>query len=402
MGDFYQSGVLATLHRLNRDNLEVLEKKLLELAAARPIALILPALYSELEGDALPVIVRELQQVQYLDRIVVTLGAADKIQFQKARQFFSVLPQMVRIVWNDGPRIQALYKVLEENEISAGGDGKGRSCWMAFGYVLAQGRCRVIALHDCDILSYSRDLLGRLCYPVADPVLDYEFCKGFYCRVTDRMHGRVTRLFVTPLIRALKKLLGPMPLLDYLDSFRYSLAGEFSMSVELARVNRMPGDWGLEVGVLAEVFRNCAIRRVCQVDLADNYEHKHQALFPGDSSRGLVKMCVDIAQSMFRTLANEGVVLSEGFFKTLMVTYLRTAQDHIKRYEDDAVINGLVFDRHAEGAAVEAFTEGLREAGANFLADPIGAPLIPNWSRVSAAIPDFLERLNEAVEKDNE
>lgn len=36
------------------------------------------------------------------------------------------------------------------------------------------------------------------------------------------------------------------------DSLRYSLAGEFAMAADLAAVNRIPGDWGLEVGTLAE------------------------------------------------------------------------------------------------------------------------------------------------------
>jgi len=80
------------------------------------------------------------------------------------------------------------------------------------------------------------------------------------------------------------------------------------MTTDLAGVNRIPSDWGLEVGVLAEVFRNCAVGRVCQVDLADNYDHKHQPLSTEDASRGLRRMSCDIAQSLFRTLAQEGVV----------------------------------------------------------------------------------------------
>jgi glucosyl-3-phosphoglycerate synthase len=38
-------------------------------------------------------------------------------------------------------------------------------------------------------------------------------------------------------------------------------------------VNRIPGDWGLEVGTLAEIYRNVVPGRVCQADLSDNYEH---------------------------------------------------------------------------------------------------------------------------------
>ena len=401
MGDFYQTGVVATLHRLGSPKLEKLEQELKDYSVNRPIALVLPSLYSELEGEALKGIVQELRQVRYLSKIMITMAQTNKEEFKKAREFFAVLPQETEIIWNDGPNIQELYRVLEKNDISAGPDGKGRSAWMAFGHILADGKCQVIALHDCDILSYNREMLARLCYPVTSPNLDYEFCKGYYTRVTDRMHGRVTRLLVTPLIRAIKQLLGYLPLLEYLDSFRYALAGEFSMVADLARVNRIPGDWGLEVGTLAEVFRNCAVRRVCQVDLADNYEHKHQQLAPDDPDKGLLKMCIDIAQSLFRTLATEGAILSGGFFKSLVVAYIRTAQDTINKYDDDAAINGLFFDRHEEGMAVEAFAKGVQLAANNFMTDPIGAPLIPNWNRVISAIPDFLDRLREAVHEDN-
>ena len=154
---------------------------------------------------------------------------------------------------------------LAASDCCLSGYGKGRANWIAFGYVLATQKARVVATHDCDILDYQRDLLARLCYPTANPNMSYEFAKGYYSRVSDRMHGRVTRLFMTPIMRAMKSVLGQVPLLEYLDSFRYPLAGECSMTTELVRANRIPADWGLEVGVLAEVYRNCSLKRICQV-----------------------------------------------------------------------------------------------------------------------------------------
>jgi glucosyl-3-phosphoglycerate synthase len=186
-----------------------------------------------------------------------------------------------------------------------------------------------------------------------------------------------------------------------MDSFRYALAGEFALVTNLARITQIPGDWGLEVGLLSEVFRNVTTSRVCQVDITEKYDHKHQELSTDDAQKGLSKMCIDITKSIFHNLANEGVALSEGVLRTLQVHYLRTAQDTLKRYEDDAAINGLIFDRNLESEAVETFTRGIREAADIFLKDPFGAPLIPTWSRVTSAIPDFLERLQAAVEEDN-
>jgi len=305
------------------------------------------------------------------------------------------------IVHNDGRRIGEIYDTIKRNGLEVGQRGKGRSAWLAYGYVIARGQSDVIALHDCDIVSYSREMLARLCYPVVNPNLDYVFCKGFYSRVSDRMHGRVTRLLVTPLVRSIQQLHGEHSFLTFLDSFRYPLAGEFCMSLDMARVNRIPWDWGLEVGSLAEVFRNYSPRRVCQVDIAVNYEHKHQALSAEDPAKGLMKMAVDICKSIFRTLAAEGVVFSDGFFKSLTVAYQRSAEDTIMKYEADASINGLLFDRHEEAKAVEAFTSAIGLAAKEFTEDPMGTPLIPNWNRVTSAIPGILDMLKKAVDEDN-
>jgi len=401
MSDFYQTGVIATFHRLGKPNLDKLEEELSWYAVERPMALILPSLFSELKGGALTGIIDSLKGVRYLREVVVTLGPCSEAEFKEARGFFSSLPQPTRLIWNSGKRIGDIYKAIKEAGLNSGEEGKGRSVWMAYGYILSRQQFQSIALHDCDIVTYGRDLLARLCYPVMNPNLDYDFCKGFYSRVTDRLHGRVTRLLVTPLVRSLVKILGHHPLLLFFDSFRYPLAGEFSMDVDLARVNRIPGDWGLEVGVLAEVYRNTATRRVCQIDIAENYEHKHQTLSAEDPAKGLNKMSIDICKSLFRTLASQGIVFTDGFFKTLVATYLQTAQEMLKRFEDDAAVNGLYFDRHEETLAVETFTNCIRKASAIITEDPLGVPLITSWDRVMSAVPDILKRIGEAVEADN-
>ncbi|MBM3747102.1 MAG: glycosyl transferase [Acidobacteria bacterium] len=401
MADFYQTGVVTTLHRLKPNNLERLEADLERFGRNRPVGLVLPALASEFETPAMQRIVAELKQVRYLQRIVLTMGRTSPQEYNRARSFFKDFYTPVTVLWMDSERIQSLLAMLTEKGLSAGPDGKGRSCWMAYGYLLAMRDCDVIALHDCDIVNYDRQLLARLCYPVTHPHLAFEFCKGYYARVTDRMHGRVTRLFVAPLIRAMEGMAPGAPFLKFLDSFRYVLAGEFAMDISLARVNRIPPDWGLEVGVLAEVFRNCAVSRICQVDLIDTYEHKHQTLSTDDPSKGLARMAGDIAKSLFRTLAAEGVVFSADHFRSLEQRYVRMAQDTIARYYADAMLNGLKFDRHAEEMAVATFADSIRRAAAETTADPRGQPLIPNWNRVLAAIPEFFELLQDAVEKDS-
>ncbi len=401
MGDFYQTGVISTLHRFTSNNVDRMEAELKKFSRTTPMALLLPCLYSELEGPAMPRIVEELKKVKYLKQVVIGLDKADAEQFRKAREFFAALPHEKRIVWNDGPGLTKLYDKLSANGISAGPPGKGRNVWMCFGFILADEKAKAIALHDCDILTYSRELLARLCYPVANSNLAYEYAKGYYARITDRFHGRVTRLFVSPLVRTLLKMVGYHPYLAFLDSFRYPLAGEFSLSVDLARNVRIPSDWGLEIGFLGEVFRNCATRRICEVEISETYDHKHQPLSPDDPSTGLSRMSLDITKSLLRTLSSEGVIISDAFIRSLRVSYLRLAQDTIKKYADDAAINGFVFDRHEEGTAVETFAKVIDLAVKEFLQDPLGSSLIPNWSRVTAAVPDFLDQLKSAVEEDN-
>lgn len=401
MTDFYQTGIITTLHSLGKPSLERLETELQAFSKTRPIALVLPALYSEFEGPAMPGIVQELAKVNYLHEIVLVLDKASDKEFQRVRKFMSPISTDVKIIHNDGKRVTEIYDTFARNSLDVGHRGKGRSAWLAYGYVLARAQSDSIALHDCDIVNYSREMLARLSYPVMNPNLDYVFCKGFYSRVTNKMHGRVTRLMVTPLVRSLQQLVGPHRFLDFLDSFRYPLAGEFCMNIDLARTNRIPWDWGLEVGSLAEVYRNYSPRRVCQVDIAATYEHKHQVLSADDAEQGLMKMTVDICKSIFRTLASEGVIFSDAAFRSLLTTYLRQAEDTIMKYEADAAVNGLLFDRHEEAKAVEAFTRAIGLAAKAFMENPLGTPLIPNWNRVTSAIPGILDMLKKAVDEDN-
>ena len=53
--------------------------------------------------------------------------------------------------------------------------GKGRNVWYCMGYILSLGESEAVALHDCDILTYDRNLLARLVYPVANPKFNFDF-----------------------------------------------------------------------------------------------------------------------------------------------------------------------------------------------------------------------------------
>ncbi len=401
MSDFFQTGAIATLHRLGKPDIKRLEDQLREFAEETPIALVLPCHVKELGTKALRNIIRELKGVRYLKQIVVGVDQANSRDWNKAKRIFSQLNPKPTLLWLHGPRMQRLYGQLEEADLSVGPAGKGRNVWTCFGYVLASEQARMVALHDCDILTYTRELLARLCYPVAHPNMGFDFCKGYYARYTHKLNGRVMRLLLTPLIRSLKSILGLQPYLVYMDTFRYPLAGEFSLDIDLVRRNRIPADWGLEVGLLADVFRNSAAKSICQSELCENYDHKHQELSVRDVDKGLNKMAVDITKSIFRTMAAEGIKLDSGLFDTLLSAYVRQAEDSLRHYGADAAINGLRFDRHEEEMAVSTFVRSIRMAARGFLEDPLGAPLIPNWNRVQSALPHLLDELNAVVREDN-
>ncbi|MAR00193.1 MAG: glycosyl transferase [Oceanospirillaceae bacterium] len=402
MADFYQNGVITTLHNLVDRPVEDMERELMSFSRTRPMSLVLPSLYSELATDALDNIVNELTSVPYLNEIIIGLDRADESEFNHAKEFFSRLPQHHRILWNDGPRLKKLDELLQKEGLAPEEMGKGRNVWYCYGYVLASGRAGAVGLHDCDIVTYDRSLLARLMYPVANPTFNYVFAKGYYTRIADqKLNGRVSRLLVTPLLRTLKKVFGPMDYLEYLDSFRYPLSGEFAMRADVLNDIRIPSDWGLEIGVLSEMKRNYSTNRLCQVDIADVYDHKHQPLSAEDAEQGLSKMSMDICKAIFRKLATQGQVFNSETFRTIKATYFRIALDFIETYSSDARMNGLTLDRHAEEKAVELFAQNIMSAGEYFLSNPMETPFIPSWNRVVAAMPDVLDRLYEAVEEDN-
>ena len=401
MSDFFQDGSMATLHRLGSPDLDRLENDLIGFAADRPIALALPCHARELGTPALQNIIRVLGNVRYIEEIIVGLDQADARAHGLASSLFEKLPH-AHVLWIDGPRISSLVSRLAACGLNPEASGKGRNLWLCAGYVLGGKQASVLATHDCDITTYSPEMLARLCFPVAHPTLGFDFCKGYSARFTEQLNGRVMRLFLTPMVRSLQSILGGHDFLSFLDSFRYPLSGEVSMDVEMMRRARIPADWGIEVGLLAEVYRIASEKTICQVDIAEAYDHKHQELSFSDPDKGLNKMAGDIARCLFRSLAGLGVRLDRSIFDTLLAAYTAKSGDTMRFYAADAEINGLCYNRQQEEAAVATFVQSLQRASGEYLANPLGEPMIPDWNRVEATFPEFLPALREAVALDRE
>ncbi|MBV6657403.1 MAG: glycosyl transferase, partial [Devosiaceae bacterium] len=307
------------------------------------------------------------------------------------------------VIWNDGPRMTAILDQLDGMGLAPKERGKGKNVWSCMGYLIACADSSVMAIHDCDIVTYKRAMLDKLVYPVVNPAFPYQMAKGFYPRVGNgKLNGRVTRLLVSPLLIALKRVIGDRDYIDYLRSFRYPLSGEFAIRTPILPDLRVPSDWGLEIGVLSEAWRNLAPKSVCQVEIADNYDHKHQNLSADDARTGLSRMSIDICKALFRKLAADGTVFTGNTFRTLKATYYRSALDLLEGYYNDAKMNGLVLDRHAEELSIELFAENIIVAGQAFLDNPNETPFIPTWNRVHAADQEILSRMHAAVAQDLE
>ena len=402
MGDFSQNGIVSTLHDFKTKTTDEIEKELLEFSKERKMELILPCLYSELEGEALPKIVNEISKTKYLNHIIIGLDKANETQAKDAWKFFKKLKTDFTILWNDGPKLKKLDEELKNKNLAPNQPGKGRNVWYCLGMSIARDTARSVALHDCDIKTYDRRMLAKLFYPVVNPVFNFEFCKGYYPRIAnEKMNGRVARLLVAPLLIALEKTIGNSSYLQFMKSFKYPLSGEFSFRRNVLPELRISSDWGIEVGVLSEMQRNFSPNNICQVDLADIYDHKHQDLSLNDETKGLSKMSIDIIKTFIKKLATQGNSFSRETFRSLKATYYRSALDMIDIYRSDATMNGLKFDSHTEEEAVELFAINIMKAGDDFYVNPMDTPFIPTWSRVKSAIPDFLVKLKKAVSEDN-
>lgn len=388
MADFSQLGAITSLHRLVQNSVSLLSEQLSMWSASRPITVVIPCHADDLEAPALETILKTLAAARFVRRIILGLDAASVDVWRRTFERLQGLSVECAVLWNESPAVAEFFGKLGAGGVAAVPRGKGRNLWLCIGLALALEAKGLLLVHDADILTYSEELPARLCWPVAHPELGFAFCKGFAARFSQRLNGRVMRLLVTPLLRALETLIGGHPLLRYLGAFRYPLAGEFACRSELAARLRVAADWGAEISLLAEVRNNTVPEAVCQAEFAERYDHKHQELSAEDASRGLHKMAVDVARRIFLSLAGEGVAWDEGAFDELVRLYLKEAALTLRAYRADAGFNALDYELEAEELAVSTFAHSLSLASAGSLGAPSGEGLLPCWKDVFADWPE--------------
>jgi glucosyl-3-phosphoglycerate synthase len=394
MADFYQN-IVPTFTRLENEDLTQMEQSLTKAASRLPIGVIIPALFQDLSSPAMQNIIHELSGMNFVSRVYISLDRGTPEEYQEAQEITRPLKNKARVLWNDSPAVQSVIARIDE-VLPVGPRGKGQAVWTGLGYALGKSDVSVIAFHDADVLTYDRGFLLRLLFPVVR--LRYQFSKGFYARYSDRLHGRVVRLFYFPFVKALRRILQKIDFLEYMSDFRYPLSGEFATFASIANELRFPSDWGIEVGLLSEMYRIVRPHRICQVEITPRYDHKHQEVGQEPAS-GLARMVSDIARTFFTQLSSSGCVLTIDTLRALKHTYMANARAYVKTYEDYSKMNTLTqFDMHQELGSIEVFASVLERAFEEFQSHPFGSPLIPEWRRIEVALDGILPELAAAFD----
>ena len=394
--DFLQDPI-TTVHAYRRlDGDTPIPAAFSQALAQRPTAVLIPCLFEELTRPALSRIRDVLAGFPQLTALVVALSARDADEVRRAQRFFEGMPFPVHLLWTNGPAVGELLEGMHEAGLEVlGPPGKGWAVWQGLG--VASLEAEVIGLFDADIRTFTPAYVHRMLAPLLDPSHGIAYVKAFYSRLSleeGRLHGRATRLFVAPLLDCLEQLLGSSPFLRYVQGFRYPLAGEFAFSRDLAMNLRIPCDWGLEIGLLSEVYRHSAINGIAQVDLG-LFDHKHKPI-GSNPGEGLQRMCSEILFSLLRGLMeHEARTLSSEQLATLEVLYRRVGEDRVRQHHLDAQVNGLPYDRHGEEDAVRDFSALLRPGCQAFQDQPMGVRM-PSWSRALAFKAGLREELRQA------
>jgi glucosyl-3-phosphoglycerate synthase len=305
-------------------------------------AVVVPMTEREHAGLAAERVLSALETVDP-ERVVVPLRASEE-RVGAVASWLEEFDLPLELLWCDGPELGELLSAAGLN----GTRGKGRDVWLALGVA---GDSEYVVVHDADAKNYDAFHVPKLLFPLAH---GHEFSKGYYARVeNDRLYGRLFRLFYRPLVEALDD---SSSVVEYLDSFRYALAGEFATTGSLAREIRVQRGWGLEVGTLGEAFRLVGAAGSAQVDLGV-HEHDHRAV---SGPSGLSDMSEQVASALLRAVEDNGGTPD---YETLSARYRSAAERLVDAYALDSAFNGLEYDRSDELEQVATYADAIGPPG---------------------------------------
>ena len=402
--DFSQQNLKITTFHILTKGKKHLRSQLRLHSKWKKTVLVIPVLATEYtDPNNRPVfrkILRQLKDVTYLSNIIIGLDRATEEDAFLLRDLIKEAGLKNCIIqWNDGEGFSSIYRKLSEAGFNIDQPGKGKNLFLSFGIAIALG-AESVGVIDADIRTFKREQLDRLLYPVV--VLNYDFSKAYYARIANNtMYGRVKRLLLDPLLLSLKRKFTEtkeekmLNLIEFLLGFNYQLSGEVAFHIDLLKKMRVATNWGIEIFTLIEVYRKAS--SCAQVMFSEEpFEHKHQELSPEDKSKGLNRMAIDIVTTLMHALiVEEGLEISDTFFRDLAILYQAIAEDQIKKYSDDASFNDLNYNRDAEEEMVKkVFRNSILEAG-DYLTSPYR--LTEKFLRFVHAFPEFRPYLDQGL-----
>ena len=169
--------------------------------------------------------------------------------------------------------------------------GKGDNLWRG----LTAARGDIVCFVDADSTDFGPHFVHRLLDPLREPGVEY--VKGFYRRpwrdgdeTRPTGGGRVTTLLARPLLRRF------YPELAWL---RQPLAGEMAARRSLFESVPFTTGYGLEIGLLIDIYRKVGAAAIAQVDLHSR-QNRHRPL------EELAPMSDAILESLTARVAEEG------------------------------------------------------------------------------------------------
>jgi hypothetical protein len=294
-----------------------------------------------------------------------------------------------------------LYPVLEKygasrrTGLKSIPPGKGAALWLA----LPMTKGDVVCFLDSDIMNFQKEFAVALCHPIVEGLRkrsrSIAMTKAFYKRLTmiyEYPHGsytfggRVTRLFVIPLMKVLTKEFPSI--FQGFDLLKYPLSGEFAAKRELLESICFPSDYSIEFSILNQSIRMLSPSAIAQVDL-DIFFHI------GQSVRGLDVMIFQITNRVLRTLELEGIRLSKERRQQVISRYRKEALAMLPTYwksfenlqREVDVDHGIHYSRDID---LQRFRRFYREFRTKFLYDPDPEQfLLPSWKELSSDLNYF-------------
>ncbi len=282
--------------------------RLAELKGDTRVSVVLPARDEASTVGAIVTALREelAEAVPLLDEIVVIdSGSMDLTS---------------RVAADAGAQVFSQRDILPET-----GDrpGKGEALWKSLHVTTGD----VVAFIDADLREFDPQFAVGLLGPLlSDPTVG--FVKAFYDRpltngdtVLPAGGGRVTELVARPLLN-----------LHYpeLAGFVQPLAGEYAARRSL--LERLPfvSGYGVEIGMLIDVFEDSGLQGMAQVDLGSR-RHRNS----DDAALG--RMAAQVYLSLLSRLQRHGRALLTGEPSLTMTQFVRTDDGFLPRWNDVGV-----------------------------------------------------------------